>query len=61
VFIRFPAYRIDPGGFDRNRWELGLGARFETRAGWRFSVGYRGTLDDSGDDHGLSIDLQRDF
>lgn len=56
-----PAYRIDPGAFDRDRWEIGLGALFETRADWSIRAGYRGTLDDTGSDHGFSVDLQREF
>ncbi len=56
-----PAYRIDPGAFDRDRWEIGLGALFETRTDWSIRAGYRGTLDDTGSDHGVSVDLQHEF
>jgi large repetitive protein len=60
-----PVYRIEPQGFDRDRWEIGLGASFETGDDWRIHVGYRGTLDASGSsagsDHGLSLDLQHEF
>lgn len=56
-----PVYRIEPAGFDRDRWEIGLGALFETRSDWSIRAGYRGTLEDSGSDHGFSVDLQREF
>jgi outer membrane autotransporter protein len=56
-----PVYRIGPEGFDRDRWEIGLGASFETGDDWRIHVGYRSTLDDTGSDHGLSVDLQHEF
>jgi outer membrane autotransporter protein len=56
-----PGYRARLQGFERNRWEIGLGALFENRAEWAFTFGYRGLLDDSGSDHGLMFDIQREF
>ncbi len=56
-----PGYRARLQGFERNRWEIGLGALFENRADWAFTFGYRGLLDDSGSDHGLMFDVQHEF
>jgi uncharacterized protein YhjY with autotransporter beta-barrel domain len=55
-----PFYRADLVGYDRSRFLIGLGLRFGTLTGFDGRIEYRGLLGDE-TDHGLLLNLQKDF
>jgi uncharacterized protein YhjY with autotransporter beta-barrel domain len=55
-----PFYRADLVGYDRSRFLIGLGLRFGTLGGFGGRIEYRGLVGDERD-HGLLLNLQKDF
>lgn len=57
-----PVYRVQPQGFSRDRFELGLGLQFEFEQAWQLGVAYRLLVGDDGDrDHGAQLNLDKRF
>lgn len=57
-----PVYRVQPQGFSRDRFELGLGLQFEFEQAWQLGVAYRLLVGDDGDrDHGAHLNLDKRF
>ena len=55
-------YRVQPQGFSRDRFELGLGLQFEFERAWQLGVAYRLLVGDGGDrDHGAHLNLDKRF
>ncbi|GAB2664454.1 putative Ig domain-containing protein [Arenimonas aestuarii] len=56
-----PVYGVAASRFDRNRFVAGLGAMFDTNTGWNWRVEYRGQLGGDGEDHGVQVNVQKQF
>lgn len=56
-----PVYGVAASRFDRNRFVTGLGALFDTDGGWNWRLEYRGQFSSDGDDHGLQMNVQKQF
>ena len=56
-----PTYGIAASRFDRNRFVAGLGALFDTDLGWNWRVEYRGQVGGDGEDHGIQVNVQKQF
>ncbi|WP_460828383.1 putative Ig domain-containing protein, partial [Marilutibacter aestuarii] len=57
-----PFYTLSPSGLDRSRFMLGLGLGFDGDGGWSTRVEYRAeTGSDDQDDHGVMLNLQKDY
>ncbi|WP_182667737.1 putative Ig domain-containing protein [Marilutibacter penaei] len=57
-----PFYTLSPSGFDRSRFMLGLGLGFDGDGGWSTRVEYRTEAgSDDQDDHGVMLNLQKDY
>jgi len=48
--------------YDRSRWMLGAGARFDLDSDWSFGLEYRGQVGSSGErDNGLLLNIQKSY
>ena len=56
-----PVYGVAASRFDRNRFVTGLGALLDTDGGWNWRLEYRGQFSSDGDDHGLQMNVQKQF
>ncbi|HBD19050.1 MAG TPA: hypothetical protein DC063_02430 [Arenimonas sp.] len=56
-----PVYGVAASRFDRNRFVAGLGMLFDTRSGWNWRVEYRGQVGGDGEDHGVQLNVQKQF
>ncbi|WP_162782219.1 putative Ig domain-containing protein [Arenimonas caeni] len=56
-----PTYGVAASRFDRNRFVAGLGALFDTDSGWNWRLEYRGQLGGDSEDHGVLVNVQKQF